>query len=353
MKSFLKPRLALMLLFVIWSAILSAQAQKTSKSINKSFQVNRDAELIVDNSFGKIHCEVWDKNEVVVEAEITAVASSLKESERLLANVKVDIRGNADKVEAITTMEEKSSRGNKSVVTVDYSIKLPRTLRLNLSNKFGDIFLDENAGSSLINLSYGNLQANRLAGQNHELNMKFSKGNLGTAEHLKLEVSYSELRAREITKLAVDSKFSTLEIENTSVVSQESQYDTSELGETREVKSVAKFSTIRIGSVSEQLDLDMKYGGCTVKEIGPSFKQVKVTNSFGNIDLQFNPQSSFQLDAASSFGGVTFPKGSDITVDETSHTSRSYKGTIGKESRPQRVVNISTRNGDVNIRINK
>lgn len=353
MKTFMKSRLVMLL--VLWALCntLSAQMQEANRRISKNFQVNHDAVLIVDNRFGKIHCEVWDKNEIAIEAEITAVAGSLKEAQRLLENVKVDIRGNALKVEAITTMEERSGRGNKSVVTVDYSIKLPRTLNLNLSNKFGDIFLDENAGSSIIDLSYGNLQVNRLLGEKHALNMKFSKGNLGTAGHLKLEVSYSELRAKEITNLVVDSKFSTLEIEHAAIVTQESQYDTSELGETREVRSVAKFSTIRIGSVSEQLILDMKYGGCTVKEIGPSFKEVTVTNSFGNVDLRFNPESSFKLDASGSFGEVTFPKGSDVTVDEKSHTSKSYKGTIGKGNRMQRVVTVSTRNGDVNIRINK
>ncbi len=341
----------LIIAIILASAIQLAFAQEASKKISKSFQVQKDAEFIVENRFGRIHCNVWDKNEISIEVDISATGRDAREAERLLEGVKVEIQGNASKVEAITTMPERTTRSERSVVTVDYTIYMPVTLNLRLSNKFGDIYLDENTGTSVINLDYGGLQVNRLGNKDHELNMRFSKGTLGMAKNLKLNISYSELKAGEIVNLLIDSKFSTFEVEHAGTITHDSQYDTSNLGELKSIKTVAKFSTIKIGSVSEVLDLDMRYGGCTVKEIGPQFREIVIINSFGNVDLRFDPDISFNLEAESNFGGVRFPQNSDVKVEETSFTGKIYKGIVGKDIQTTRRVIVTTKNGDVSIKM--
>lgn len=342
--SFILPAVFMLIAFAGFS-------QEASKSINKTFMVNQDATLSVDNRFGKIHCNVWDKNEISIEVKITAIAPNQKIAEQMVANVKIDISGNASKVTAITSMQDKTSTSGKTSINIDYTINMPRTLNLQLSNKFGDIYLDENTRSSQILLEYGNLQVNNLAGEDHQLIMKFSKGRLGVAENLNLEMNYSELNCNEIADLVIDSKFSTFEIENVGKIRHDSQYDTNRFGDSKSFTSVAKFSTINIGSVSDLLDLDLRYGGCTVKEIGPGFSQIVISNSFGNIDLRFDPEISFMLDAESSFGEVSFPRSSDVVVEEVSFTGKTYKGTVGKQGKSSRKVTITTRNGDVNLNL--
>lgn len=341
----------LLAVIIMLAAANITNAQETSRTIRKEFQVKKDATLLVENRFGKIHCNVWDKNEVAIEVIITAIARDMKEAERMIERVDIDISGNANRIDAITTMPGKTTMDGKSSITIDYTINMPRTLNLLLTNKFGDIYVDANSGTSLINLDYGNLQINRLTGADHQLNMRFSKGTLGKADNLKLEMSYSELVSDEINELVIDSKFSTFEVTNAGSIRQDSQYDTNRLGDLKSVKTVSKFSTITIGSITEILDLDVRYGGCTVKEIGPHFKEIIINNSFGNVDLRFDENASFNLDAQSSFGGVSFPRNSNVSVEEVSYTSKTYKGVVGKESKPARTVNISTRNGDVDLKM--
>lgn len=325
-------------------------AQEASKTIRKTFTVNKDALLKVDNRFGKIHCNVWDKNEINIEVVIKAVASDTREAERMLERISVDISGNASRVDAVTTLSGKSSNGSKSQMIIDYTISMPRTINLELINKFGDIYVDENSGNSSISLDYGNLQVNTLKGNNQQINLRFSKGILGKAEKLSLEMSYSELRSDEIKDLVIDSKFSTFEIQNAGSIRQESQYDTNHLGNLESVKAVAMFSTINIGSVKEHLELEVKYGGCTVREVGPQFRVININNSFGNVDIRFDPEVSYKLDAESSFGNVVFPKSATVDVEETSFTGKTYRGIVGKDAKTARKVVIVTKNGDVNLK---
>jgi hypothetical protein len=346
-----KTTRSLILTLILVLSAFAGFAQEASKTINKSFMVNKDATLSVDNRFGKIHCNVWDKNEITIEVKITATAPNQKLAEQMLANVNVDISGNASKVTAVTSMQSNTSSSGKTSINIDYTINMPRTLNLQLSNKFGDIYLDENSRSSQILLEYGNLQVNNLTGKDHQLTMKFSKGRLGKAENLNLDMGYSELTCNEITDLVIDSKFSTFEIENVGSIRHDSQYDTNRFGDSESFTSVAKFSTINIGSVSELLDLDVRYGGCTVKEIGSGFSYVVVNNSFGNVDLRFDPEISFTLDAESSFGEVSVPHSSKVVVEEVSFTGKTYKGSVGKEGKSTQKVTITTRNGDVNLKL--
>lgn len=336
---------------ILLAGAFSTFAQDASKTIQKEFKVKEDAVLSVENKFGKIHCNVWDQNEITIEAQIKTTSKNKSDAERLLGKVSIEINGNSNRVEAITTIEDKINTNGESSITIDYTINMPRTLNLVLNNKFGDIYVDENSGSSLINLDYGNLQINKLQGDDHELNMRFSKGTLGKADKMKIALSYSELRADEIRELEADTKFSTLEVDESEIAVHESQYDTNILGELHSAKITAKFSTITISSVTDNLELEVRYGGCNVENIGPDFKTVNVDNSFGNVDLNFDPHSSFRVEAKSGFGRVVFPKNADIVEEETSFTSKSYTGSIGKGQSNRKVI-ISTRNGDVNLKMN-
>ena len=341
----------MLILLLIVTGLSPLGAQEATKTVKKEFKVKENATLTVDNRFGKIHCNVWENNIINIEVTIKATAATTREAERMIENINIGISGNETAVKAVTDIKGKISEGKNSSISIDYTISMPASLNLNLTNKFGDIYLDRNSGASLINVDYGNLQVNTLTGADHKIVLKFSKGNLGSAENLEIDLSYSELFAGEIQNLIIDSKFSTFEVDKAGSISQNSQYDTNRLGRTKAITSNSKFSTITVGSISEMLNIDSKYGSFTVRKIEPGFREIHITNSFGNIELLFEPETSFILEAESNFGQVTVPRKSNVLIEEVSYTGKSYKGRIGKDDKPRSTVTISTRNGDVNLKM--
>src|SRR6476661_8753086 len=65
------------------SAIRRFDAEK-SKRINKVFKVNATDKLDIENSFGKIHINTWDKNEITVEVVMIARANSEEKAQEIL-----------------------------------------------------------------------------------------------------------------------------------------------------------------------------------------------------------------------------------------------------------------------------
>ena len=67
-----------------------AESEKR-RSINKTYQVSGSTMIKLSNSFGKMHVETWDKNEVKVDIEIIARASNDDRAQTLLDKIDIQI----------------------------------------------------------------------------------------------------------------------------------------------------------------------------------------------------------------------------------------------------------------------
>jgi hypothetical protein len=63
-------RILIALFFTGTISNVSARDEYT-KVIKKEFTVNPDAQITIENSFGSVHCNNWDKDIVQIEVVIT------------------------------------------------------------------------------------------------------------------------------------------------------------------------------------------------------------------------------------------------------------------------------------------
>jgi len=76
---------------LILSFQLFAVKEEYTKKISKSFDVNKDALLVINNKFGKVHCENWDKNNISIEVIITIEASNEEKANKYFDDVDISI----------------------------------------------------------------------------------------------------------------------------------------------------------------------------------------------------------------------------------------------------------------------
>src|SRR5512141_2164016 len=113
-------RLLPVLLFIFILAPGMAKAHDDyTKVIKKEYAVNPNAQLVLDNKFGQIHCNNWDKNVVSVEVRITVTASSQEKATKLLDLVNIAWEGSPTNVSVKTNFDKEGFSGN-SKVSVDY-----------------------------------------------------------------------------------------------------------------------------------------------------------------------------------------------------------------------------------------
>ncbi len=129
--------------------------------------MNKDATLAIKNKFGKIHCQNWDKNAISIEVTITLEASSQDKANKYFDKISISFTGNADRVTATTSFDDNLFGNNNNEFSIDYMVKMPKTIGIELDHKFGDIILEEVQGPSIIELGYGSLKVNKLSGNDN------------------------------------------------------------------------------------------------------------------------------------------------------------------------------------------
>lgn len=348
MKSIIKSSAAIVIL--LFTGINSLTAHDDfSKVIKKEYTINPDAKLIIDNKFGKVHCDNWAKNIISIEVTTTVEASSESVAARILDKISIVISGSLSLVEARTVFENGDFHGNNRI-HINYKITMPVSINLDLTNKFGDIYINELAGTGKIDLSYGNMEVNKLTNSDNLLIIKFSNAHIESIQGAVLTLKYSEIQIEYAGSLRLDSKYST--IEAAQVISITGNYEGGKLNieKSTAVDSKSKFSDLNITRIAKTLNLDIQYGNCDVHEMPADFTNISILNKYGNISIGISKEASYNLDADLKYCHLDFPEeNANLTRKVVTNTSNSYKATVGKAANPSARVTIQSEYGNVSL----
>ncbi len=345
----IKLSLALITMLAFSFQVMAGK-EEFKKTISKTFDINSDATLALKNKFGTIHCENWDKNTIAIEVEISVEAHSQEKANKYFDRIDVNISGSRDKVSVTTDFDDKLFNKNNDDISVDFMIHMPATVSIEVDHKFGDLILPDIKGSSMIELGYGSMKANRLEGTENELEIKFSEGYVGFIKNSEIELKYGELEIDEAGNLSAESKFSELNIGKVDVLTLESGYDDDFIGSVRDLDVEGDFSDVEVRSLSQRLIADFDYGELKVKEIGSNFEVVELYNSFSGASLGFHQDASFRLSATVKMGDLSYPSSrARLNEVELSFTSSKYEGVVGDSDNPNAKVIIDSKNSGTHI----
>lgn len=325
---------------------MTISAQDFTKTYQEKYDVDKGASLVIQNKFGNINCLPWDESSVSINVTVKVDASSQEKANRVFDKIDVKLTGSRTKVEGITTVGSISNAN----FSIDYEIRLPRWINIDLNNQFGDIFLDETDGIVKINLEYGAMEANALNGTKNEFFIKFSDVEAGYIKEGSLNLEYSEWDSKGAENLRVYSRFGEITIDKTASLNLDSQYDEINIGSAGQVISISRFSELDVEKINGDFDFDIEYGELEVNFISAVFKTGKVRNTFASASLTFDPKSSMNINAEMEFGELTYPKATTsmnhVTED---YTTNIYKGKMGAATSTASQLNVISKNGDVEI----
>ncbi len=338
----------LVLLFFFLASLASVSAKDDyTKTINKQFTVKNGDKLIVDNRFGKVHCNNWDKDEVSLQVNITVSAHNEEEAGRYFNRINIDISQSGGVINAKTTLSDRNSSGDFSI---DYEINMPSYLDLNIMNKFGDIFVNEIAGKSSFDLAYGNLDVNKLLNSDNLVQIKFGNARIGWIKGAVITAAYSKLDVEYAGSMRLNSKFSDLDAGQIISLNSDIQGGNITVTSSSILDCRSKFSDIKISKVDKSVTLSTQYGDCSIDEITAEFSTIDVKNHFGQVSLKISDNASYTITASLQFCDLDYPrKKAKLSEVDISPTSKSYKGTVGQDQSPKSTVTIDSEYGGVSL----
>ena len=347
MKTTIRFIIVILVLMTITNAALARE--EYTRVIKKEFTVNPDAKLVIDNSFGKVHCNNWDQNMIQIEVKVIVDAPDEKYANKIMDQISITISGSADLVEARTAISGGGFKG-RSHVNIDYNVNMPTSVNLDLTNKFGDIYINELGGKGKINLSYGNLAADKFSNSDNLLDIKFGKANIQSIKGAVVNLKYSELELDYAGSIRLDSKYSNLDAEK--IISLVGNFEGGKLSieNSSVVESKLKFSDLNITRLEKSFSLEIQYGNCDVDEMPADFTNISIMNKYGNVSIGLPDNANYSLDADLKFCDIDFPEEKAIISQKIiTNTSRTYKASVGKESAPTSKIVVRSEFGNVSL----
>jgi hypothetical protein len=282
---------------------------RKKKTLNKSYSVSAEDKLEIENQFGNVTISVWDKNEITVDVEMAARASSEQKAQDIMDEIDVKefrsghIISFKTKVGEIRNGDKKNKGGGdeERIFYIDYVVHMPSANRLQLENSFGKIVLPDINGEVNLTSKFGSL----------------TTGKLGNVD-------------------AIDVEFGRANI-----------------GEIKDGKIVFKFNKeSNIAKINGNVKITSEFSHNVQFKVGEDIQDLSVLESYSGVRMIVTKTLSAQFDVHTSFG--KFRNESDFTIREKHEDDNDYgphfdKDYSGKAGEGKARIRIKSSFGDVRL----
>jgi hypothetical protein len=288
------------------------------KNYSKIYPADGGDVLTIDNRYGDIVVNTWDKNQFKVDVQIKVDASNDADAQKLLDNVNISDAKDGSSVAFRTDIGTGSSswlswltEDHHHKLKILYTVYMPAKNDLVIRNSYGAIQLPDLNGKATIVCAYGSLTAKSLNNES-TIRASYSNVDLGTLDATWIDISYGNLNVGTVNRIA----------------------------------SNASYTAVKIGKIHESGAFNIRYAGpFSISDIDRKMNDLAINSSYSNVDIGLSGDENVNFAVSLRYGDFGYGNRNITFTDKTPddgkpHFSKSYKGALG------------TGNPDKNIRIN-
>jgi len=336
-----------------------AQEVPFTKEIKKEFAVNSNTRLEVLNKYGDV--DIISRNDAFLSIDVM-IKVNVRDQQRaddLLRMIQINISQEGDLIKAETDIGEdfgryfKGFHSDNGGLEINYKVSMPKTVPVNLSNKYGNVFIDELTSTSTIDVKYGKLTANKILHDSKEpltkVYLSYSNGTIQETRWIELDIKYSKISLTECKALAIVSKYSKVYVTRASSIVSESKYDTYEIGKLNNFVTTTAYGHFSINSLSGKLQVDSKYSDGLVDQISAGFEGIKINNSYGTYKLGIDPAASYKLNGYSKYCNIVYPENNAKVNRFNENNEMKVDGVIGIAQNAKAEVSVTSHYGNIRL----
>ncbi len=346
------------LIIIVCTIGVHAQGGFT-RQIEREFTINKQTRLEIDNIYGNVNIMNHDQNTISIEVTIRVDVRDKDRADEIFSIVDISISQEDDVVKAITRINGNLSRLFRGFniggggLEINYSVYMPSTVPLQLSNKYGNVFIEEIASTSVIDIKYGKLNADKIIHDSKEpltkVILAYSDAVIQEARWINAEIKYAKMNIAESKALVIMSKYSKVYVTKGTSIVCDSKYDTFELGDLSNFVISTSYSNIRIDEITDKLKVESKYTDVNIRRIPSGFESIKINSSYGNMRIGIEPDASYRLDGYGKYCDIKYPETSSQLNRIHENNELRINGTIGRDQNPKATVSISSTYGSVRL----
>ncbi|MRX65477.1 hypothetical protein [Maribacter luteus] len=351
-------------LFFIAPMILAANDGKLrgkyskEKTIKKEYNVNSNALLKVNNSYGNLNVISWEENRILIEVHIKTSGNNEEKVQKKLDDITVDFEASNEMVSAKTIFNKNKSSwgwnwGNSNVnMQINYTIKLPVKNSVHLDNDYGNIILDRIDGHAKINCDYGRLEIGELHGRNNYLNFDYtSKSSIGYINSGEIKADYSGFTIDKAGNLKINADYTNSTILSMENLQYSCDYGNIEVGEAHNVDGNGDYINVKLGTVHGNVDINSDYGSLRINDMAADAGNLHISSDYTGIKIGYSPQYFFDFEIRAEYAGVSGKDDFEINISTEKSNNRYYKGYHGSPNSGNSVM-INSEYGGISFKRN-
>lgn len=325
------------------------------KTIQKSFTVNANATLKVDNSYGNVDIVTWDQNTVDFDITIKVTGSSDDKVNDRLNAIDVEFSNSSSMVSAETKFGKKSSSWwnwgkNNMKIEVNYIVKIPKTNNIDISNDYGGINVDQLMGQANLNCDYGKITTKELMADNNKISFDYSNGCF--FEYIKsgsINADYSSYTVAKANSLDINADYTKSIIEAVEDVEYNCDYGSLKADNINNLKGNGDYLTLRLGNVYKNVSVKADYGSIKIDKMAAGAGNIDIQTDYTGITIGHDAKYSFQFEVQLEYASMRNSDDFEFIKRRIESTDKYYMGYYGDPSSSNK-VNIKSEYGSVTFK---
>ena len=303
----------------ITSLPFGAKAQeKISKQLKEEHSLTNMGELFLDNKYGDIIINGWEKDSINIIIDIEANGKDRATAQELLSRIKPSILI-TEKLISVKSevLEKEASLFNKYFSKIDpftneaanakvnYTIYLPVRAEIELFNRYGDVLLSDWNGRLKATVEHGDL---RLLDniENPDLSISHGKLKAKSLVGAKIIASNGDIDINISDGLRLDTNGSEIKIGNATSLELYSNKDEIEVDSLSSIFGTVKYSTVVLNSVEEKVNLNLNIAELKILKFTKLFPVLAIEEFSSEIYINVS-EISFDLAAKLEQGVLRIP----------------------------------------------
>ncbi len=297
-------------------AIEEPGAIKT-KTYSKSYPLSSNELVTLDNQFGEMKINTWDKNEIKVDVNIEARANTDELAQKIMDNIYIQDSKTGSGVSFLTKMKNQKNNWNhdgkkdykEMGMKIDYVVYMPSGNPLNATNQFGPMIIPDFRGPVNLTSKFGSLTAGKLSNVK-QVNMEFGEARIESVTGGKIILKFGKGDIRQVngnveTRIEFCDKVRLNVDNNSKDLNVRSSYSNLYLNTAANLSSSIDIKT-SFGEFTNKTGFNIKkQGDDEEKNYGPKFdkqfngtagsgsNRIKVNSDFGEVIMGHNMDVDF------------------------------------------------------------
>jgi hypothetical protein len=340
-------------LYIIIACVLSismmpvAYGQKITKEKKISGRFSADkGRLVIDNRYGNLDINTWDRNEITVDITITAKSGSASDAQELVDRVRItEPKNNGQEIYYKTEIENRKTGINNSEFRIDYVINMPRRHTAEFINKYGNIDLQDLEGKLTIQLQYGSLKTGTLKGGDKNIKVDYGSAIIPSIETGSIVLSYSKLSIEKAGSIKVFNMYQKTTIGTVQNLDIDQKYGDVKIGSANHLKGNIQYGSLTIDKLLKTVQMNCKHcSDLKFAYVGPEVDNIDVHSDFSNQFYHFDRAANLSANLQVSYGNIENKAGNVALISLDNNRpgkSTTYKGKIGSGNRGNMELDVS------------